>query len=115
MIGWLVAFVFTQIVEVPIYLWALERAHGRQKRARDLFVAFAASTITHPVVWFVFPRLFPVNAYVTMLACAEAFAVVVEAVWLRAFGVRRALFWSLAANATSLGLGLISRALLGAP
>ena len=113
--AWLFAFAFTQIVEIPIYLWALSRAHGGASRARDAIVAFAASAITHPVVWFVFPRLFSPRAYVPMLTCAEAFAVLVEAAWLRAFGVRRALAGSLVANGASLGLGMLSRAMFGMP
>lgn len=115
MIEWLAAFVFTQLVEVPIYLVALSRARPRRRRSRDLLVAFAASAITHPIVWFAFPRLFSAGKYVCMLACAEAFAVVVEAIWLRAFDVRRAIAWSIVANAASLGLGLLSRALFGVP
>jgi hypothetical protein len=44
MMAWLIAFAFTQAVEVPIYLRA-----GAGWRA-----AFLASTLTHPFVWFGF-------------------------------------------------------------
>jgi 4-amino-4-deoxy-L-arabinose transferase-like glycosyltransferase len=40
---------------------------------------------------------------------------VVEAIWLAGVGVRRALVWSLLANGASLGLGLLSRWLVGYP
>jgi hypothetical protein len=100
-LDWLQAFVFTQLVEVPIYRRALG---GRTA------VAFGASALTHPVVWFVFPRL-GLGGYAASLVGAELFAVLVEAAWLRAFGLRRALAWSAAANAASLALGLASRAL----
>ena len=103
--AWLVAFAFTQIVEVPIYRRALG---GRT------LVAFGASAITHPIVWFVFPRL-PIDGYVTVVVLAELFAWLVEAAWLGAFGLRRALAWSAAANGASLMLGLASRALFGVP
>lgn len=114
LLPWLLAFAFTQLVEVPIYRRALD---GR------FLVAFGASALTHPVVWFVFPWLFYRSApldgspalYWTMVAAAETFAVGVEAVWLAAFGLRRALLWSLLANASSLGLGLLSRWLFGYP
>ncbi len=120
LLPWLLAFAFTQLVEVPIYRRALD---GRT------LVAFGASTITHPVVWFVFPWLFarfvPLGFapgehgqfwhYWTMVAAAETFAVGVEALWLAAFGLPRALLWSLLANASSLGLGLLSRWLFGYP
>lgn len=103
MIGWLYAFIFTQIVEVPIY----------RRAGASYFVAFAASTITHPIVWFVFPMMLGDNW--AMVAAAEIFAVIVEAIWLRFCQVRKPLFWSLAANGASFGLGLLSRALFGRP
>ncbi len=124
MIRWLLAFAFTQAVEVPIYMRALR---GRPA------VAFGASAITHPVVWFVIPRVWvrlylamiavrsdliirsPTARYVCMVLLAETFAVLVEAIYLRAWGLRRALAWSLAANAASLTLGLLSRACFGLP
>ena len=100
---WAVAFAVTQLVEVPIYL-----------RARCRFsVAFGASTITHPVVWFVVPALWRGGSYVGMVLVAEVFAVITEALWLRRFGVRRALAWSLVANAASVAVGLSVRALSG--
>ena len=103
--AWLLAFAFTQVVEVPIYRRALG---GRT------LVAFGASALTHPIVWFVFPEL-PLPGYVAMVVAAETFAWLVEAAWLRAFGLERALAWSAIANAASLGLGLASRAAFGVP
>jgi len=106
-LGWLYAFVFTQLIEVPIYRRAL--------RGRTL-VAFGASAVTHPFVWFAFPRL-PVATWIWM-AAAETFAVGVEAVWLRLFGVeglRRCLGWALLANGASFGLGQVCSAVFGWP
>jgi hypothetical protein len=100
---WLVGFVFTQAVEMPLYVSAT--ASWR--------VAFFASALTHPVVWFLFPLL-PL-AYWPMVALAELFAVLAEAWWLRAHGVSRALLWSLAANGASATVGLLSRAAFGVP
>jgi hypothetical protein len=102
--AWLTAFAFTQIVEVPIWRRALD---GRT------LVAFGASTLTHPIVWFVFPHL-GLSPGMMLLSC-ETFAVVVEALYMRVFGLRRALLWSLAANGASCGLGLLSRYLWGVP
>ena len=105
--AWLRAFLFTQLVEVPIYM----RGPGC-----SLLAAFGASLLTHPVVWFVFfsPRWDA--GYTTKTIAAELFAWFGEAAYLR-FACRRphALAWSLCANAASLGLGLLSRSLFGVP
>jgi hypothetical protein len=105
--AWLRAFLFTQLVEVPIYM----RGPGC-----SLPAAFGASLLTHPVVWFLFfsPRW--AAGYATKMVAAELFAWLAEAAYLR-FACRRprALLWSLCANAASLGLGLLSRSLFGVP
>ncbi|MEM1032709.1 MAG: hypothetical protein AAGN82_20350 [Myxococcota bacterium] len=108
MTRWLLAFAFTQAVEVGVY----RRALGDSMR-RPWLWALVPSAVTHPWVWFAFP-LAPVG-YRTMVVLAEAFAVGVEALLLRRWGVRRALAWSLVANGLSLGLGLASRHLFGLP
>ena len=113
--GWLPAFVFTQIVEIPIYLWAIAHARNRSFRPFDLAIAFGASAITHPLLWIFFPVGLSPRAYVATTAVAEILVVLVEALWLRIFGVERALLWSFVANAASLGLGMLSRALFGMP
>ncbi len=102
---WGVAFAVTQLVEVPIYLRA-QRRFG---------VAFGASAITHPMVWFVVPALWRGGSYLGMIIVAEAFAVLTEALWLRRFGVCHALAWSLFANAASVAIGLSLRAATGWP
>ncbi len=105
MTRWLVAFALTQAFEVPLYLRA--GASGR--------TAFLASAFTHPVVWFGFPWLLGDLDYWSMVLAAEVFAVAVEALWLRAHGVRRALLWSLGANTASALTGLLLRSLFGVP
>lgn len=95
----LYAFGFTQLVEAPIYARAIERPPR-------VAWALGASALTHPVVWFVFPALWP-GGYWSMVLVAEAFAVGVESLYLRALGVRRALAWSLLANGASFLLGLL--------
>ena len=115
MIRWIVAFVFTQAIEIPIYAFALRRWGSESARARTALVAFGASAITHPIVWFVIPRLSPYR-YRTTVILAEIFAIIVEAVYLRkAAGLKHAWLWSLAANLTSVTLGFMSRAKFGWP
>lgn len=110
MLRWLAAFAITQAVEMPVYV----RAQPGATWARRLGVAAAASTITHPFVWFVAPKVVP-SGWVVMVLVAETFAVLVEAAWLRAFGVRVAILWALCANALSVGVGLSIRAAFGWP
>lgn len=104
-LAWLSAFAVTQAVEVPIYLRALP---GRP------VACFAASLVTHPVVFFVFPEVWP-GSYWAQVAAAEAFAVGVEAAYLSALGVSRSVWWALGANAASLAVGLTLRQLVGWP
>ena len=124
--AWMWAFLFTQAVEVPIWAYAL-REHRRPAPGRNPWPAwanvaagFGASLVTHPVVWFVIPfhTLVPQSSpswYGVMVAEAETFAVVVEAVYTGALGLRWSLGWSLVANGASAGLGLLSRYLFGWP
>jgi len=104
--AWLSAFLFTQVVEIPIY---------RGLAKVGWLPAFGASALTHPIVWFVIPRLWP-GSYWGMVAVAEAFAVAAEALYLGLlFQAKRPLLWALVANAASAGLGFLSRAAFGWP
>jgi hypothetical protein len=105
--AWFAAFVFTQLVEVPIYSTALPCS---------LIAAFGASAITHPIVWFGFFSPAWHAPYLAKLGLAEAFAWLVEAGYFAfRFPLRRALFWSFVANAASVSTGFASRALFGVP
>ena len=104
--AWLMAFAFTQAVEVPIY----------QRGGASVWVAFLASTFTHPLVWFGFPALHSLGlGYWGTVVLVECFAIGAEALWLSLRGVRRAFLWSALANGTSVTLGLLSRAIFGWP
>ncbi|MEZ4451572.1 MAG: hypothetical protein R3B09_19025 [Nannocystaceae bacterium] len=108
--AWWSAYVVTQAIEIPYYLVA---TRGRPWFAR-IVIAAGASTMTHPMVWFVLPGLGWPNYWV-YFAVAEGFAVVVEALLLAAVEVRRPLLWSLAANAGSVAIGAALRALIDWP
>jgi hypothetical protein len=130
---WIYAFVLTQAIEIPIYLYAFRRQGSPRSLWRRALIAFGASAMTHPVVWFVLPALWRAGeawmaprgvrfddpesflrraAYDGWL---EGFAFAAEAVYLRAFGLRRAVGWSLVANMASAGIGYVSWALSGWP
>jgi hypothetical protein len=104
--AWLIAFLFTQMVEVPIYSVGLRVG---------VLPAFGASAITHPLLWFaLFPHL-PLP-YFWLVVTGEAFAFLVEAAYFAfVFRRRRALLWSAVANGASFGTGMLSRWLFGVP
>jgi hypothetical protein len=99
---WIKAFLLTQIFEMPIYFTALK---GREWWKR-LLIAYGASALTHPLVWWAVGRWAHVD-YWTVVAGAEVFAVVAEAAFLHVHGVKRAWLWALGTNAWSFGLGLL--------
>jgi len=104
-LAWALAFALTQLVELPVY-----RALARVRWAQ----AFVPSLVTHPLVWFAFPRLAD-HGLMTWRASAwlaEGFAYVTEAGVLRGYGVGwpRAIAASLAANTASIVVGVLARA-----
>ena len=102
--AWAVAFFFTQLFELPVYFYA----------TRSWRIGFFASAMTHPMVWFVFPRLTELGlGWTPMVLLAEAFAVVAEGLWLRANQVKHPFLWSLAANGFSVCAGLALRHFTG--
>lgn len=114
--AWLRAFLLTQTIEMGVYTHA---TGGRPLRER-LAIAFGASAITHPLVWFVIPEavrgLLMRHGWSTdwqtdwwiAIAVAETFAFSAEALWLALFGVRpaQAAAASFLANGASFTLGL---------
>ena len=110
LISWLGAFVVTQLVECPIYRIALQQINGH----KVWLYAFSISLFTHPIVFFVFPFI-DFASYWDMLAAAEAFAVLVEAMILRHWGCPRPITVSVVANVSSAGIGLGLRAITGFP
>lgn len=106
--AWLRALLFTQVVEAPIY-------------ARMLGVrwwqALAPSFVTHPFVWFAFPRLTAVGVpYAAWVALAEIAVWLVEATMLARFASvswKRGAFVSLVGNGASFALGLVVNELFG--
>jgi hypothetical protein len=104
--AWLIAFVFTQMVEVPIYSRGLRVG---------VLPAFGASAITHPILWFVIFPYLPLP-YLWLIVVGETFALLVEGAYFAFFFHRkRALLWSALANGASFGVGMLSRHLFGVP
>lgn len=105
--AWLVAFLITQLVEIPIYLWFLRRTS--RPTVERVAIAFAASAITHPLVWFAGPVVVGARAsFFGFVAVVETFAIVTEAAWLAAFRVPRPIVASALANTVSVAIGLVA-------
>ena len=109
--AWLSAFLITQIVEMPVYAYAL-RTRPWPKR---LAIGFGASAITHPIVFFTAPWLIESMGYGGYVAIAEGFAIAAEAFYLRLWKLPNALLWSLGANAASWGTGRLLRLVFSWP
>jgi hypothetical protein len=105
---WLVAFLLTLAVELPVVLALVRDVEPDLPRLAAL-VVFANPT-THPIVWFVLtqPLLIGTPEY---LLVAETWAIGAEALFygvtLRGLRARRALGVSLAANAASFVVGQV--------
>ncbi len=69
---WQVFFALALVLELPLV--ALASPAG--KRARSVIGALVGNALTHPLLWFVWPRLLP---HLPALLLGEACAVVVEA------------------------------------
>lgn len=129
---WRAAFLFTQGFEIPIYLFALSRVPTNPKERsflgestkpeerrslwgwlRLLLIAFGASAMTHPFVWFFFPYFSLGHGadyyWYVIVPLAETFAVTAEAFYFSRFKIPRALGWALLANGASFGFGLLWR------
>lgn len=108
--NWLIAFGLTQLVEVPILAaWIPGRAlTGR------VALAFGASALTHPVVWFVIRPAMAPGAWGPYVLAAELFAVLVEAFYLWRLRVRDPLLAAVVANGASWGIGRLLAYLLAA-
>ena len=102
---WLEAFIFTQLIEVPVYTVALQRNDEALSLPQALLLAFVASLATHPALWFILPPLIEDRA--VMVTVGELGVYAVEAGYLWALGVKRFWLWALAANGLSLGFGLL--------
>lgn len=106
-VRWLFAFLFTQAIEVPIYRKTLRCGYD---------VAFGASAITHPIVWFLIPGIGQNLLRLSrpeMNIFAELFTWLVETAYFAILLRRhRVAGWTLLANSASYTSGLIAYRLL---
>ena len=105
---WLASFALALLLELPLVALALPAA----SRARGVLASIVGNAVTHPLLWFVFPRVLPLGAAVVV---GELVAVVVEGSAIKLIArisFRRAMLLSLAVNLYSWGVDeFITRAL----
>ncbi len=105
--AWLIAFLVTAAIEAPVVV-TLTRGHPMPAWRRALIAVFA-QLVTHPLVWFVFPRLVGLTGR-SSLALSELWAWLGEAAFymvvLPGLSSARALGVSAIANAASILVGL---------
>jgi hypothetical protein len=106
--SWFMAFLLTQAVEVPIWQWSLRPRPLLQR----LIIGFGPTLLTHPLLWMLWPLGFPRNYWVAV-AVGETGVVLAEAAYIRLWGVKAPLAWSLLANSASFLTGLLWRFLFG--
>ncbi|HEX2690721.1 MAG TPA: hypothetical protein VHN14_29095 [Kofleriaceae bacterium] len=110
LLTWLTAFTWTLAIELPIYALAIGRCFARWWSV--VVVVLAINLVTHPMLWFVFPRITPRWLYV---AVGEVTVTAIEAA-LVALAIRRpgrAVAAAVAANLASFAAGPLLWALVG--
>jgi hypothetical protein len=107
---WARAYGLTQLIEVPLYLYAARKLPA----ARRWLYALGASTLTHPVLWFLFPwpeAPATMRDYIPVFVSGEGFVIIAEAYWGWLLRVPRPLKWSILANGASILAGFAMYAL----
>jgi hypothetical protein len=96
---WRSVFLLALALELPIVAWG----SPRERRAWALTASIVGNAITHPLLWFVWPRIMPYTAAVLV---GETVAVVVEgALIAMALKSKRGFAVALAANLYSWAVG----------
>lgn len=101
-------FLITQVVEMPVYWFAM----GERPAWQRLAIGFGASAITHPpFVILLHPHLRPLGP-MGALILGETLVVAVEGLYLKLFKVEQPWLWSLTANAASVAVGMTLGAIM---
>ena len=103
---WIVAFSLTQMIEITVGLLIWRKEKG--SLSRKIGILFGASALTHPLVWFVFPKMSAEwgLTYPEYLLMAEAYAYCVEAFYYFSLRISRPILLSTVTNSCSFLTGL---------
>jgi hypothetical protein len=109
---WCQAFAFTLVVEVPLFVLVAARGLTRAERApiwRLILAGAAGTALTHPLLWFVWPRV--IADYTTYIVTGELLVALIESLTFFALAspirLARAIGASFIANAASYGIGAL--------
>ena len=107
---WLHAFLLTLVIEVPVFVLVWRFGRSLRRPLWRIAAAGAAGTVlTHPLLWFVWPRV--VTDYNMYVLTGEVIVAVVESFTFfalaRPITLRRAIAASLLANGASYGIGVL--------
>ena len=109
---WIRAFGFTLAMEIPIFVLVGRFGSFKKNQIpiwRLALAGAAGSTVTHPLLWFVWPRF--ISNYTTYIVSGELIIALVESFsfWLiaRPIRIRTAIAASFIANAISYGGGYL--------
>jgi hypothetical protein len=107
----------TCAVEIPLLVHLLRPYASRR---RSVVTGLACNGLTHPLLWFGWPRVVPLDNYPLFLATGEGLVVLVEAALIWGIALRReqraggtAVLASIATNAASCAVGLAFQSLAG--
>ncbi len=124
---WSIAFALTQLVETPLYVYAqsvrtkttaelLPSPDAVRPLRERIALAFIASAMTHPLLWFVFwPLASSAFSYSTTVFLGEALVMFIEGSLFVVFGLPRPYVWAILVNTASVIVGLVVRELFGFP
>jgi uncharacterized membrane protein YagU involved in acid resistance len=108
LLTWLKAYVFTLVVEIPIFV-LIARRMEKIGLGRAALAGAAGTLFTHPALWFVWPLLF--QDYTTYIITGELVVATIESFTFYALArpssIKTAFAASFVANAVSYGLGAV--------
>ena len=101
------AFLLTQVIEISVgcVVWR----DPKVQMLRKICIIFGASLITHPIVWFVFPKIQVAGGftYEEYLLMAETYAYGVEIFYYYVMKLKRPILLSVVANTCSFLTGVL--------
>ena len=102
---WFQAFVLTQAIELTTGLML----NKKEPRGRLALLIFTATSLTHPILWFVIHRLCLEYqlSYTQFLILGESYVVLIEAALYSIFKVHHAIRFALILNCSSFFVGLL--------